>query len=288
MKIQLEDAAKVKEEKRKLEEEKQRVASLENELEEKPGAADRVHAPSFETFVSLPNAEEKMEIEAPFEFASGVGLADMLLGTHKSFKHGKNKKKKAQAKKAAAKKIKSVSEIVSKSMKENGYAVIDNFIGTDMVQDALDEIKSLDDFYTASEIWVGKDKSGSVGAHINAPNVRGDKVLWMCGGHLRGSKSKDRGKMAPCDPKVVVNATLKDGGVAKIDASKVYKYAATQQMIKAMDAFVITELREVLPQLEKVYERSDLHMAVCKFDIIFIMKYLSLSSLILLTYLFFY
>jgi len=39
--------------------------------------------------------------------------------------------------------------------------------------------------YDQSEIWVGKQ--ADVGTLLSVPSVRGDKVIWMCGGHDQGA-----------------------------------------------------------------------------------------------------
>jgi len=49
------------------------------------------------------------------------------------------------------------------------------------------ELEHVGAHYEASEIWVGKE--AGVGAQIVVPEVRGDKVMWMCGGHSTGSSS---------------------------------------------------------------------------------------------------
>jgi len=48
----------------------------------------------------------------------------------------------------------------------------------------------------ASEIWVGRDGSG-VGVQISAPAVRGDRVVWVCGGRARLAGETDAGAGDP-------------------------------------------------------------------------------------------
>ena len=60
--------------------------------------------------------------------------------------------------------------------------------------------------FQPAEIWVGQD--GGIGAHVHKPDVRGDDVLWVCGGHRTNAKEKyfdsagtqplKRGEVAVC------------------------------------------------------------------------------------------
>lgn len=64
------------------------------------------------------------------------------------------------------------------------------------------EIALLGSEYRQSEIWVGR--APGVGAQVAAPSVRGDQVLWMCGGHARAAgvvdtrELKTKGAVEPC------------------------------------------------------------------------------------------
>ncbi len=49
------------------------------------------------------------------------------------------------------------------------------------VEMLVQEIDVVDRHFELSEIWVGK--AANVGAQVSVPSVRGDRVLWMCGGH---------------------------------------------------------------------------------------------------------
>jgi hypothetical protein len=72
--------------------------------------------------------------------------------------------------------VKNTAETVAECMKKVGYAAVDEFLGDAHVREALEEMKRLSPHYTASEIWVGREDAGAVGAHIHVPSVRGDKV----------------------------------------------------------------------------------------------------------------
>ena len=161
--------------------------------------------------------------------ASGTkcqSLVSML--DEEDYKRGKNSKNKRR-KKVVRKKIKQTVDDVAAHLTSQRWAVCESFIPMDVVQGVRDEMLSLEMEYEASEIWVGKDNA-SVGAMLKVPKVRGDKVLWMCGGHLRadnqrdnltrklggaagstaisltgggnGSNGKLAGKMEPCDARI--------------------------------------------------------------------------------------
>ncbi|EKX34027.1 hypothetical protein GUITHDRAFT_50268, partial [Guillardia theta CCMP2712] len=75
---------------------------------------------------------------------------------------------------------------VAESLSRGGFAVCDNFIPLELVRQARREMAALVPHFEASEIWVGKD--AAAGAQIQVPDVRGDRVLWMCGAHQTPSR----------------------------------------------------------------------------------------------------
>jgi hypothetical protein len=76
-----------------------------------------------------------------------------------------------------------LADDVAWQLDSSGWAVMDGFISSASVAAVREEMNLLEPHYEASEIWVGKANGGAVGAQISVPKVRGDKVLWMCGGH---------------------------------------------------------------------------------------------------------
>lgn len=70
---------------------------------------------------------------------------------------------------------------ISASLIERSFAVIDNFACVDLIRRVRMEAKLFADHFESAEIWVGK--GADVGAHLTVPSIRGDKVLWLCGGH---------------------------------------------------------------------------------------------------------
>jgi hypothetical protein len=92
----------------------------------------------------------------------------------------KNRKKKA-LKKAAKLRSLSLAEQISLHLEEHGWAVVDNVFPLDLIRRVRIEINLFKEHYEQSEIWVGR--RSDVGANVHVPSVRGDRVLWMCGGH---------------------------------------------------------------------------------------------------------
>ena len=155
---------------------------------------------------------------------------------------GKNKRRK----KAVRKKIKQAVDAVAAQLTSKRFAVCEDFVPMDVVMGVRGEMHSLEMEFEASEIWVGKE-AASVGAMLQVPSVRGDKVLWMCGGHLRadnqrdnltrklvgaagstaisltgaenGSNGKLAGRMEPCDARIRKRLRINSAGKGSTNAS---------------------------------------------------------------------
>lgn len=86
------------------------------------------------------------------------------------------------------------------------------------------------------------------------PSVRGDKVLWMCGGHSYSAPEgitrhvKTKGELEPCKLKAKAHAPVR-------------KFAAIKETVEAIDG-LIAEMRGKVPDLTGIYERSDAMFAV--------------------------
>eukprot|EP01031_Cornospumella_fuschlensis_P035892 gene35892-43533_t len=92
-----------------------------------------------------------------------------------------NKKKRKEVQRQLNQLYASLVQQIADSLVSHHYVVIENFIHIQLVQRVHIEASKLAKFYEESEIWVGK--GADVGAHLSVPNIRGDKVLWLCGGH---------------------------------------------------------------------------------------------------------
>ena len=115
--------------------------------------------------------------------------------------------------KANKKKAEVLADTLSAHLREHGWAVCDNFLSLDLVRRVRIEAELFKDFYEQSEIWVGK--KADVGAHLQVPSVRGDRVLWMCGGHQGMAPEgvtrhvKTKGELEPCKLNVKAHAPMR-------------------------------------------------------------------------------
>ena len=138
-------------------------------------------------------------------------------------------------------------------METYGWAVCDHTIPEDIVRRVRIEASLFTTFYEQSEIWVGKQ--ADIGAHVAVPSVRGDKVLWMCGGHLHRASPegltrtvKTHGEIEPCRLDVKAKAPIR-------------RFAAMKELIISIDKLVF-ELKEKCPTLSGLYERSDAMLTI--------------------------
>jgi Rps23 Pro-64 3,4-dihydroxylase Tpa1-like proline 4-hydroxylase len=180
--------------------------------------------------------EKFIELDAKSE---ALFLKDKSSGAKKALKRKENKKK---------------TSILAKSigahLKEHEWAVCDNFLPLDLIRRVRIEAGIFQECYENSEIWVGKQ--ADVGAHIQVPSVRGDKVLWMCGGHRAAPEGvtrhvKTKGEIEPCKLDVKAKAPMR-------------KFAAMKELITAIDKLV-DELKLNVDSLSGIYERSDAMLA---------------------------
>ena len=105
--------------------------------------------------------------------------------------------------------------------------------------------------FEESEIWVGK--GAGVGAHLRVPSVRGDKVLWMCGGHQEnrqklgidsaGMQPKQRGDIEPCNPTIKASPGIQ-------------RFTHVKELLKTIDGLV-EKLSSKVKRLRNVKHRSD-------------------------------
>ena len=100
-------------------------------------------------------------------------------------------------------------------------------------------------------------KESEIGAHISVPSVRGDKVLWMCGGHRNensrqfdsaGLQPKTRGNVEPCQPRIKT-------------ALPMSRFESLKSLMKSIDQLVFEKLKKKVKTLNGVSERSDCMLA---------------------------
>jgi len=254
------------------------------------GAAEHaLHAPDFGGAIAItagsedgPIAPISCRVESKFVSVEGKELGKALLG-------GGNSKESKKEKRERKKRIEKKADQIATKLSKNRWAVCDNFIPSSLVARVRDEMGHLDAHYEASEIWVGK--SADVGAMLQVPSVRGDRVLWMCGGHTRDGRKGDRyskqvvgsagsaaasleggksqlgkesGFVSPCDAAVKkeIKKELGKGGATSLSASQTQRYSALRELFEAIDMLVMGELSTRVPGLEGIQERTDAMLAI--------------------------
>ena len=170
--------------------------------------------------------------------------------------------------KSAKEAIKTRADAVATSLNASGWVVCDEFAPAQLVAAIRKELATVATFYEPSEIWVGKE--AGLGAQITVPDVRGDKIMWMCGGHAStgpstmyesaGEQPRTKGALEPCDRKV--KNKLAAGGAARVTTSLMSKFASIRQLIKLVDQLVFDQLKGRVTKLSRVAERSDAMLAV--------------------------
>eukprot|EP00400_MALV-I_sp_L67-5_P001094 gene1094-1031_t len=138
-------------------------------------------------------------------------------------------------------------------LKEHGYVVFENAFPLEQTQELKEEFKAMRPHFQESEIWVGK---GETGAQVNIPDVRSDRVLWMCGGHRSGDhrlfdsagqQPTSQESVEPCRPDIKAACPLK-------------QFSALQTFLKVVDSWVVGFCKNT-KGLELVCERSDCMIA---------------------------
>ena len=187
----------------------------------------QAHAPAFADIDDQEELASALDAEAEELLVEASDLTTVMARADLS--------KKKATKRAAKLRVGRAADGVAQSLEDRGWACLDGFCGTDLVQRVLREIGGLEPFYDPSEIWVGS--SSTVGAQVVVPSVRGDKVLWMCGAHPQAQGDansrtiREKGGVEPCDTDVKRKFALaKGGGVSKIDRSQVARFPSVRDL----------------------------------------------------------
>ena len=229
-------------------------------LEKSNVAGGTAHAPAFD-FESAKAGEAIDAISGEQELIAveGADLASLVLKLEST--------KKKQTKRAIRGKLDKTGDACGAHLEKHGWACVDGFCGVDLVTNVRAEIDALEPFYDPSEIWVGADSS--VGAQVNVPSVRGDKVLWMCGAHPRAEATSDfsrsvseKGGVEPCDGGVKKKFAEAKKGVSKLSRSQVALFPHLRDLFRAVDDFVLRVLAPKVPNLGDVSSRSDGMLAI--------------------------
>lgn len=215
-----------------------------------PAALQQLHAPQFiETGKSKDVSINTSDISCPESFINATVAAAGLLSS--SLPNKKNK----SAKRVLSNRLKGLAEKIENNLITTGLAVCDGFLPLDLVRRVRIEASLFQDHFEQSEIWVGS--RADIGAQLSVPSVRGDKVLWVCGGknhaaveqtgmsrHVRGV-----GDFEPCKQlNVKADAPLR-------------KFHALKELITACDG-IIAELKSKASSFRNIFDRSDAMLAI--------------------------
>lgn len=211
------------------------------------------HAPQF-IDTSQSADKEEFEIEVGLVDESD-GYIDVSTVSSALLKGNVKNTKKKNLKQAAKRKIGTMSENAGRHLQENGWAVLDHVLPEDLIRRVRVEAGIFSSKYEQSEIWVGKQ--ADIGAQLSVPSVRGDKVLWMCGGHRSHAASapegvtrtvRQAGEVEPCRLDIKASAPIRI-------------FSGIKELMAAVDLLVY-DLRAKVPKLAGLYERSDAMLAL--------------------------
>ena len=166
-------------------------------------------------------------------------------------KAGKVKGSKS-AKKEQRRLLASLAKRMGAQLETQGWACCDRFLPEDLVRRVRIEAGLFAEHYEQSEIWVGKQ--ADVGTLLSVPSVRGDKVIWMCGGH-KGSAAPEGltravrtiGEIEPCRLEAKARAPMR-------------KFSALRELVASCDRLV-DEMKKAAPSMAGIFERSDAMLA---------------------------
>lgn len=187
-----------------------------------------------------------------------VEFFDATKASEAALKPVKNRKKK-HLKREARLKVSSLAERVSLHLNDHGWAAMDKFLPLDLVRRVRIEANLFRQFYEQSEIWVGK--RADIGAHVRVPSVRGDKVLWVCGGHRTGSGVEKEGLTRTIDHYGIIEPCRLE---VKAQAP-IRQFMAMRELLHAVDKLV-DGLKAANPVLKDIYERSDAMFSIFPAD----------------------
>jgi len=111
-------------------------------------------------------------------------------------------------------------------------------------------------------IWVGKQ--AAAGAQVTMKDIRGDKVLWMCGHHPEAGWMAE--PLKPCPGELLrTTNTLASGGARRATPEEdnwQWQNETLRELLDGMDALVLGPLKESVPELQNLGRRTDAMLAV--------------------------
>jgi Rps23 Pro-64 3,4-dihydroxylase Tpa1-like proline 4-hydroxylase len=267
---------------------KEKKSSLENalshsDLEKTAATMSTYHAPKF---IDQQNGSQSGKMNKTILYQPLFSAQHLIFNENASFISStvaiptNNKKKKAFRKEMKNKKN-AFLEKTNSFLVENGWVIIDDFFPLELVKRIRIESNLFRHFYDQAEIWVGK--KADIGAHLTVPSVRGDRVLWVCGGHnvLNNNDTTDNEsdtedgesnklvkghKPTHSAPEGVSRMikTIGDIEPCKIEvkaSAPIRKFSALKDAITSMD-YLVEEFKHFKSEshpnhLSPIYERSD-------------------------------
>ena len=145
-----------------------------------------------------------------------------------------------------------MADEVGRHLEEFGWAICDHTISEDLVRRVRMEAGLFVDHYEQAEVWVGKH--ADIGAQLVVPSVRGDRVLWMCGGHNSSAPEgvsrtvRTIGDIEPCRLEAKAAAPIRS-------------FKAMKELVTTIDKLVFS-MKEKCPSLHGIYERSDAMLSI--------------------------
>lgn len=137
---------------------------------------------------------------------------------------------------------------LARALEREGLAVAEGFLSDREVASVRREMSALQGHFHPSEIWLGKQAASA--AQLSMREIRGDRVLWMC-----GQEPENWENLEPCPGE---GTELGRGGLAKASASA---SPALQSALEKVDRLV-QGLSELVPRLRDLCRRSDAMLAV--------------------------
>jgi len=191
-------------------------------------------------------------------------------------------KEKGKKNKRATRRVARLAAQVGDRLAASGWVVLDGALDVSDAAGVRQEMERLEPHFEASEIWVGHQ--AAVGAQMSVPEIRGDRILWMCGHHpkrsstpwshasvtQRGadfSQGEDAGALQPCSAsirqKVRTSAVMAMGGARRVQPSERWTNRNLSRMLDTIDSLVWA-LRESpsAGRCSRLADRTDAMLAV--------------------------
>ncbi|CAK0796308.1 unnamed protein product, partial [Prorocentrum cordatum] len=140
-------------------------------------------------------------------------------------------------------------------LEAGGLAVCDAFVPAAEVERLHAELACHDADFEVAKVWVGH---GREGAQLAVPDVRSDRVFWVCGEH-RTSPGELLWDSAGAQPSAGLAPCRPGEGAPKRPAGD---FPRLRQLMRRVDGFVLGQLAQLCPRLAGLVERSDAMVSI--------------------------